>query len=214
MITFHKIPSAVSSAEEIPSIFRNNNIEYGRIVSVNCPKFPYVPDVRVAAAHNGDNLLIHYIVEEKTTQALYLDDFDKVWMDSCCELFVKFDGDDGYYNIECNCIGTLLCCYGPDRHERSRIPLQLLEKVDRWSSLPRQVLKETHIDRWELALKVPVSTFCHSGFHSFDGLRAKGNFYKCAQGLTTSHFLTCEPAVSYEKPDFHCPDKFGEINFE
>lgn len=214
MITFHKISSAVSAASEIPGLFKRSGIEYVRIAGINCPKFGYVPDVRVGAAHNGDNLLIHYIVDEKTTQALYLNDFEKVWMDSCCELFVAFAGDDGYYNIECNCIGTLLSCYGQGRHDREKVPLELLSRVDRWSSLPKQVLRETAVGRWELALLVPASTFFRSGISSFDGLRGRGNFYKCAQGLTTSHFLTCEPAVSPENPDFHCPDKFGDIRFE
>lgn len=39
------------------------------------------------------------------------------------------------------------------------------------------------------------------------------NFYKCGDKLQTPHFLSWNP-INLEKPNFHCPEFFGTLNFE
>ena len=40
-----------------------------------------------------------------------------------------------------------------------------------------------------------------------------GNFYKCADGTDSPHYVSWSP-IKTEKPNFHCPEFFGELIFE
>ena len=48
---------------------------------------------------------------------------------------------------------------------------------------------------------------------SGDGLKVKGNVYKCGDMLPHPHFLSFFP-IDLPKPDFHRPDFFGSVEFE
>ena len=66
---------------------------------------------------------------------------------------------------------------------------------------------------WQLCLAVPVEAYYQHSLPSFDGLKVKGNVYKCGDKLPHPHFLSFFP-IDLPKPDFHRPDFFGSVEFE
>lgn len=192
------------------------NIETAPFLKLECigwrNRYPYAPKVEVALAHSDDTLFIHYRVDEETSSAAASEDFGKVWEDSCVELFCAFD-DKLYYNIECNCIGRLLVCAGPDRHNREKAPLSVMQNVERTASLGDKPFAERAVGPWEVKLSIPITTFFRHRLRSFDGVRMRGNIYKCGDLLTRPHFLSYAP-IDTPNPDFHRPEFFTDIIFE
>ena len=66
---------------------------------------------------------------------------------------------------------------------------------------------------WEVALVIPYSAFFMHNITSLGGKTIRANFYKCGDKLQTPHFLSWSP-IDLEKPNFHCPEFFGELHFE
>lgn len=205
----------VTAAQEIPLRFKETAVPYRQLMCVNWEKaYSYHPFVSVGLAHCGDALLVHYRVQESCIRALAETDGGPVWEDSCCELFVAPEGEGSYYNIECNCAGTLLLCYGPDRHSREPAPAEVLRGIDRWASLGRQPRPMAHLANpdWELALRIPVSSLFHSQLSTFASGHLRFNVYKCGDKLECPHFVSLFP-IDTPNPDFHRPEFFGEANF-
>lgn len=176
--------------------------------------FPYCPKMEVRMVHNGAQLLINYRVTEETVRAVAPHDDGNVWEDSCCELFLSPVADGTYYNMECNAAGTMLIGFGPKREGRERAPQEVLDKVDRWSSLGRTPFDNIEGEQtWQLCLAVPTEAYYHHHLESFAGLQVKGNVYKCGDKLPHPHFLSLYP-IDLPKPDFHRPDFFGGVVFE
>ena len=119
-----------------------------------------------------------------------------------------------YYNMECNCAGTLLIGAGAGRGNRQHAPQEVLDKVQRWASLGRDAFDERVGEcAWEVALVIPYSAFFLHDITSLDGKTLRANFYKCGDKLQTPHFLSWNP-IGLEKPNFHCPEFFGTLHFE
>lgn len=172
--------------------------------------YPYRPQVEVSLSTIGDALLLHFRVKEDTVRAVAPHDNGHVWEDSCCEFFVQPEGSL-YYNFECNAAGTLLIGCGPQREGRELAPQEVLQQVERWSSLGREPFDEKPApDEWELKLRIPATALWHHQLTSFSGLSLKCNIYKCGDKLRQPHFLSLFP-IPIAKPDFHRPDFFREI---
>lgn len=210
-----KLKQKVVSANEIPAALKASGINYTSVENVNWPdSYPYKPKMEFAAAHDGEALLLHYRVEEQSVRAVAREDHEHIWEDSCAEFFIMPTDDGFYYNMECNCTGKLLIAVGKDRNERQPAPKEVMQKVDRWASLgaePFDTREEP--TKWELALRVPVTTFFQHKIDSFDGLKAKGNIYKCGDNLPVPHFISWNP-IKTENPDFHRSEFFGLMLFE
>lgn len=216
-------------AEEVPQLMLTHGVEYQKVACVNWPKeFPYAPKMEVALAHTGDSLLLHYRVEENCIRAAAEADGGRVWEDSCCEIFLQPSSPithhpTPYFNIECNCAGTLLIGKGEDRHDRQPATATTLQSANRWSSLMKTAvsgengrytipLKDGKFT-WHMALVVPATALFDSGITDFSGQTLRGNIYKCGDCLTTPHFLSLFP-IETAQPDFHRPEFFGELTFE
>lgn len=214
-LNIKKISAAPVGAAEICRILDEANVEF---VSVDnhcwAADYPYKPKFEVRMAHNGKQLLINYRVTEECVRAVAPHDDGNVWEDSCCELFLSPVADGTYYNMECNAAGTLLIGFGPKRNDRERASQEVLDKVDRWSSMGREPFADKMGEQiWQLCLAVPTEAFYHHNLESFDGLKVKGNVYKCGDMLPHPHFLSLFP-IDLPKPDFHRPDFFGGVEFE
>lgn len=197
--------------QDIPALLDEEKIDFNAIDTVNWEDYPYRPTARFRIAYTDDALILNYRVNEATVRAEALGDNGRVWEDSCVECFITPEGCSGYYNIECNCAGTLLVGYGKDRHERVGAQLELLQNVERWSSLGRSPFAEKPIDDpWEVVLVVPFATFFNDNVTTFEGKTVRANFYKCGDKLTTPHFLSWNP-IPVAQPDFHRPEAFGEL---
>lgn len=202
------------TAETLSALFDKENIEFHAIDNVNWKEYPYKPEVKFRIAHTDNAILVNYQVKEKSVRAKYGEDDGSVWIDSCAEFFVIPAGDGVYYNIECNCIGTVLVGVGKVRNDRERAPREVTSRIQRWSSLGSLPFDERVGEcAWELSLVIPYSVFYHHELNTLDGAEIKGNFYKCGDELQTPHFLSWNK-IEIEKPDFHRPDFFGNLRFE
>ena len=152
-----KIVEEISNAADVAQAMDNAGIEYQTLGYVNWEReYPYKPDVRVRVAHTDSSLLLDYSVSEETVRAVAYADYGNVWEDSCVEFFVKADDSDNYFNIECNCAGTLLIAEGENRNNRRHLPVEKLQAVSRWSSLGREPFDEKGApERWHLSLVIP-----------------------------------------------------------
>lgn len=163
--------------------------------------------------HRGTSILLKYLVEEPQVRAINTDFNSSVWEDSCVEFFISLDGDDNYYNFEFNAIGAVLGAYGPNRKSREFISHKILEHIHVDPSLGRAPIKnrEGKIS-WELAVILPLKAFCYHELTDISGHKARANFYKCGDSLKKPHFLSWKPVLA-EKPDFHRPEFFGDLEF-
>jgi hypothetical protein len=83
--------------------------------------------------------------------------------------------------------------------------------IKRNSSLGRRAFNEMEgMFEWELTVKIPLRIM---GINP-NNLPEKiiGNFYKCADGTDSKHYVTWSP-VKTDIPDFHRPEFFGDLYF-
>ncbi len=176
------------------------------------------PGVRVSFSvkHDGENIYLFYFVEEPHLRAVNKGFNTPVWEDSCVEFFISFEGEEGYYNFEINCIGTLLAAYGPNRQDRQPLAGELLNSIITESSLGSEPIGDIPGPAsWDLFIRIPSSTFQYSKAtrRGLQGLRGTGNFYKCGDLLPDPHFISWN-RVDLPEPDFHRPEFFGTIVFQ
>ena len=209
-----KICVANVEVSSLPKLLDEEKIGFQPVSKVNWNEYPYCPKVEFRVAHTEDAILLHFKVTEASVRARYGEDNGSVWTDSCVEFFSIPAGDGIYYNIECNCIGTVLVGVGPQRNNREHAPADVTEQIQRWSSLGRTPFEERAEEvTWEVALVVPYTVFFKHQITSLDGKEIKANFYKCGDELQTPHFLSWNP-IEIEQPDFHRPDFFGTLEME
>lgn len=213
-LVIKKVRADGISAEAVPACLDGEQVGFVPLATVNWKDYPYCPAVQFRPAHTGDALLLHFRVEEASVRAVAAADNGRVWEDSCVEFFSVPAGDGVYYNLECNCAGTLLVGGGAGRKDRQHAPQAVLDRVQRWASLGREPFAERVGEcLWEVALVVPVTTFFLHDLDTFSGRDVPANFYKCGDLLQTPHFLSWNP-IGLETPNFHCPPYFGLLHFE
>ena len=207
------VASAVD-ASAVPALMDAQHIEWNAIDCVNWKEYPYQPIVKFRAAHTGDAILLHFQVTEASVRAVALADDGRVWEDACVEFFLSPEGNDFYYNFECNCATKLLLHGGPAGGERPTASEEVLKSVKRWSSLGTEPFEERVGEcTWEVALVIPASAIFRHEIETFNGKTMRANFYKCGDKLQTPHYLSWGP-IELPKPKFHCPEFFGELVFE
>ena len=176
-------------------------------------EFPYKPITYFNIARSKDSIFIKYSVQGSMLRAIYSNDHDPVHEDSCVEFFCKPIEAEKYTNFEFNCIGT---CSATSRKNRNDeiIPFSTAEMqtIKRYPSIGRKAFNEMEgMFEWEVTVQIPMKLI---GLNQ-NNLPEKilGNFYKCADGTDSMHFLSWNP-IKTPTPDFHCPEFFGEIFFE
>lgn len=170
------------------------------------------PIVSFSIAYAYDCFYLKYRVEENNVIAKYREINDPVYKDSCVEFFVAFEDDESYYNLEFNCLGTVLAAYGSGKENRIILPKELLKGItsETWIRSPTEKHENGII--WEIVLSIPVKTFL---FHQLDNLSEKTcrvNFCKCGDDLPEPHFL-CWNNIVNDTPNFHLPEYFGLAKF-
>ncbi|NDV57414.1 carbohydrate-binding family 9-like protein [Bacteroides sp. 519] len=209
-----KISETITDAATVPALLDKENVAFQALDVVNWEAYPYKPDVKFRIAHTENAILLQYRVKESSVRAKYGNDNGSVWTDSCVEFFLIPGKDDVYYNLECNCIGTVLLGAGSGRNDREHAGTEVMETIQRWSSLGREPFEERIGDtEWEVALIIPYSAFFKHQITSLDGRDIRANFYKCGDELKTPHFVSWNP-IGVENPNFHLPEYFGMIHFE
>lgn len=136
---------------------------------------------------------------------------DPVYTDSCLEVFLMpVEGDNRYINFEANKNGVYLSEIGTCREDRVFIKsLTDLEPI-----IETMEITENGKTAWGYEIIIPeklISALYGTNYHISEST-VKGNFYKCAELSSNPHFGTFFP-VKTEKPDFHRPEFFGDIEF-
>ena len=175
-------------------------------------EYPYRPITQFYIARSIDSIFIKFSVRGSMLKATFSNDQEPVYQDSCVEFFCMPVGADRYTNFEFNCIGTCSASSRKSRHE-DVVPFSPIEMqtIKRYPSIGRRAFNEMEgMFEWELTVKIPYKLI---GIDSTNlPEKIMGNFYKCADETDSMHFVTWSP-VHTEKPDFHCPEYFGELYF-
>lgn len=189
-------------------------IEPLRLEMVNWEEFPYLPKVSVQIAYNENELFLRYQVEEQTVKAVVTESNGSVWKDSCVEFFLSPDGNDEYYNLEVNCIGTALLGFRKKGLYASHATPELIDTIRRFSTMGEapfpEMKKET---QWKITLAIPWEAFFNHSLKPVKGKRMRGNFYKCGDDLSVPHFISWTK-INTPEPSFHVPEFFGGLEFE
>lgn len=211
LLEIPRIASLPSSAADVVDVLDSLHVDFHSIDTVNWPnEYPCCPDAAFRIAWCPDGFLLHYKVTEQYVRARYKEDNSDVWTDSCVECFIRNVDTDSYFNIECNCIGTILVGMGAVGN-RCRLTQDEMALVQRWSSLGDVPFEErSDIASWEVALIVPYALFARQPLRLEAGATLCANFYKCGDELSVPHYISWAP-IEAEKPNFHRPDCFGKM---
>jgi hypothetical protein len=180
---------------------------------VNWEEYPYKPSVSVQIAFNDDELFLQYQVVEQSVKAEITESNGKVWTDSCVEFFLSPEGNDEYYNLEMNCIGTCLLGFrkkgGPAIHA-SEEQIATIRRISTLGKSPFPEIKGR--TEWKITLAIPWEVFFKHALKPIHGKKMRGNFYKCGDELNVPHFVSWTK-IKTDKPSFHAPEFFGGLEF-
>ncbi|WP_161947738.1 carbohydrate-binding family 9-like protein [Rufibacter ruber] len=201
-----------SSLQEVSELL--DNLEKHAIDAAPWPAFGYKPRVAFSVAHSSDCFLVKFYVQENAIRAVFRKTNDPVYKDSCVELFIAFNGEEAYYNLEFNSLGTCLMGFGNGKKDRQVFSESIIREIKRSAQLNvRESKRGATVVHWELTLLIPVDVFCCHDFATLDGQNCKVNFFKCGDDLPNPHYLTWS-TVTAEEPNFHLPEYFGEMQFQ
>lgn len=188
-------------------------IESLQLETVNWEEFPYHPEVSVQVAFNEEELFLQYKVVEQAVKAEVTDSNGKVWTDSCVEFFISPEGNDEYYNLEINAIGTALLGFRKKGDPTVHASEEVISQIRRVSSLGDSPFPEINGETdWQITVAIPWEVFFKHDLKPVSGKKMRGNFYKCGDGLTVPHFVSWTK-IKTEKPSFHEPQFFGGLEF-
>lgn len=185
------------------------------INQLNWPEaFPEKPEVTVELSNNQSWLFLTYHVKGEQVRAVTTEDQGPVWEDSCVEFFCQVPGEEHYCNFECNCIGAMVGSRRKGRAEDVRpFSPDEMGRIERQCSFPREAFEEKDgLFEWSVELRIPLDLIFRDRKPTFPQ-KLKVNFYKCADKTKKPHFLSWQP-IPLPKPDFHCPQFFGEIELQ
>ena len=189
-------------------------IEPLKLDVVNWDEFPYHPEVTVQMAYNEEELFLQYKVSEQSVKAEVTKSNGRVWTDSCVEFFLSPDGNDEYYNLEMNCIGTALLGFRKKGDPTVHASEEQISSIRRISSLGNSPFPELKKQtEWQITVAVPWNVFFKHNLNPASGTKMRGNFYKCGDELSVPHFVSWTK-IKTEKPSFHNPEFFGGLEFE
>lgn len=196
---------SIAAVSEILDTQKKQTLNY-----VPWREYPYKPQVNFAIAHSGDCIFLKFFVNEKYLRAVNTDINSPVYEDSCVEFFISFD-NKGYYNFECNSLGTFLLYFGKDRNMRQPLPKEAIRAIQTFSTIEKST--EDNIVSWTITWKIPIMTFIHHPDLQLGGHTYSANFYKCGDKTSEPHYVAWSN-IGTAKPDFHTPQYFGELRFE
>lgn len=185
-----------------------------KIEQVNWEEFPYLPEVSVQIAWNEHELFLQYKVKEQSVKAEITTNNGRVWTDSCVEFFLSPEGNDEYYNLEMNCIGTALLGFRKKGNPTEHASDELIDSIRRISSLGNSPFPERkELTEWQITAAISWEIFFKHRIRNASEMKMRGNFYKCGDELSVPHFVSWT-RIKTEKPSFHEPAFFGGLEFE
>ena len=156
---------------------------------------------RLLAGKHGISVL--FVTDETPLKAVYTQNNQDVWCDSCIEFFIQPNpADPRYLNFEMNSIGTLLLGIGTQTDDRT--------------------LLDFDVKRFRIVPKVQNGTWTHRLYIPFDFLQEqfgkvdpvfRGNLFKCGDDTPHPHFGSWNPII-WPEPQFHLSQCFGTFILE
>ena len=189
-------------------------VESLKLETVNWVEYPYKPDISVKIAWNENELFLQYQVNEQSVKGEITVSNGSVWTDSCVEFFLSPEGNDEYYNLEMNCIGTALLGFRKKGDPTVHATNDQITAIRRISTLGDSPFAEQKKPTaWKITIAIPWETFFKHHLKPQFGTKMRGNFYKCGDELSVPHFVSWTK-IKTEKPNFHAPEFFGGLEFE
>lgn len=214
MKVFEILPGFTNPPLELVGETLDLEIEALKLEVVNWKEFPYKPAVSVQIAYNENELFLRYKVREQAIKAVITETNGAVWTDSCVEFFLSPDGNDEYYNLEMNCIGTTLLGFRKKGEPATHGTDEQITSIRRTSSLGNLPFAEEKVETsWEITIAIPWEAFFNHALKPLQGKKMRGNFYKCGDHLSVPHFVSWTK-IKTDNPSFHVPESFGGLEFE
>lgn len=177
------------------------------------------PKTQAKLFYDDKNIYVIFKVQDNYIRAVNTDYQSPVSRDSCVEFFFTPGPDTtkGYFNLETNCIGTVLLYHQTARDEnKTEIAAADLDQIAIATSLPKEPIDPERQGpvTWILEYRLPIKMLekYHSVTKPTPGVKWYANFYKCADRTSQPHWLTWS-LVDKEEPDFHLSEFFGTLEF-
>lgn len=178
------------------------------------------PKTQVRLAWDDEHIYVIFRVEDRYIRATATEYFGNVWQDSCVEFFFAPQAEvaGGYFNLETNCIGTILMHHQLRRgQERRYLYTKDLDTINLATSFAKGRPIDPEIAEptvWTLEYALPwrmLKNYAETVAPT-PGVVWRANFYKCADKTSHPHWLTWSK-IPLEKPDFHQPEYLGYLEF-
>lgn len=178
------------------------------------------PPTQVKLAWDDNHIYVIFHVKDRYIRALATEYFGNVCQDSCVEFFFTPQADvkEGYFNLETNCIGTILMFHQQAIDKGMRyLDTQDLDKIRLATSFPKGKpidLEITEPTFWTLEYALPwrmLEDYAAVAAPT-PGVKWRANFYKCADKSSHPHWLTWSK-IPLDRPNFHQPQYFGSVEF-
>ena len=174
--------------------------------------YPGTPDGITAHAQIGysdTGILVHLFAEEAVTRAEEFGPLGTPCEDSCMEFFFcPLEGDDRYFNIECNSNASVYLGMGTGLANLMRM---IPDNLDNHPIQPKIVKYE---GGWEIFYEVSYK-FIRQFFPTFEvkaGKQMRANCYKCSDLTEPPHYFSWSPIVG-DPFTYHRPECFGTMIF-
>jgi len=178
----------------------------------------HIPTVQAKIAYDDEALYVIFRVVDQYVRAVAQKNQQEVCGDSCVEFFLTpgTDVSKGYFNIEVNCGGTMLCRHqvAPGK-DKQALTQDECAGVQIAHSLPRIVDPEiVEPTTWTVEYRLPVALLekYAAVTRPAPGVVWRANLYKCADLTSHPHWLTWAP-IDWPEPNFHVPECFGVLEF-
>lgn len=178
------------------------------------------PKTQAKLLYDATHVYVHFRVKDQHVQSQYTNFQDNVCRDSCVEFFFKPRADQGYFNFEINCGGTLLLYYisDPARPETGgfakylHMPWDKVRQIQIYHTMPRMTPAPIHAPTtWQIEAAIPWSILTPyvGEIDMTPGSQWQANLYKCGGDQDYSHYASWSP----QGPtlNFHQPDYFGQL---
>jgi len=178
----------------------------------------HLPKTQAKLLYDDKYIYVIFRVEDRYVRAVTTQYQGKVWQDSCVEFFFTPGTDirKGYFNLETNCGGTILCRHQvPPTGQPVYLTLADCKHIKIAHSLPKIVEPEIKTPvTWTLEYRLPLEVLQKYApvTKPAPGVKWRANFYKCADKTSHPHWLTWS-FVNKKSPAFHVPEYFGTLQF-
>jgi len=177
----------------------------------------HIPNVLAKLAYDDNAIYVIFRVQDQYVRAIRTKHQEGVYKDSCVEFFFSPEGkvDNGYFNLEMNCGGTMLFHHQTQVRKGVNISPEDIDRIEVAHSLPKKVDPEIQEPTtWTVEYRIPFDILekYHDLTPPTPGSTWRANLYKCADETSHPHWLTWSP-IDLPRPNFHVPEAFGTLVF-